>query len=126
MKRNMDLVRAILLTMDQHEHGFAPPGFTIAGYDDEVIGHHVYLMGQGELLVTVTTTVTTTAFGGSSPVAMPITITWKGHDFLDAVRNETVWSKVKIQLKDRGISLPFTLLQDLALKILAAHIGLNP
>jgi len=122
MKRNMELVRLILLAMDKHEHGFAPPDFTIAGYDQEVIGHHVWLMAQGDLI----TAVVTTAMGDPSPVAMPVTITWTGHDFLEAVRNDTVWSKVKTQLKDRGISLPFSLLQDLALKILAAHVGLKP
>jgi hypothetical protein len=122
MKRDMDLVRRILLAMDAYEHGYAPPGFTIAGYDQEVIGHHVWLMEQGKLI----TAVATTAMGDPSPVAIPLTITWAGHDFLEAVRNDSVWSRVKTELKDRGLSLPFTLLQDLALKILASHIGLPP
>jgi hypothetical protein len=122
MKRDMDLVRKILLAMDAHEHGFAPAGFTIAGYDQDVIGHHVWLMEQGKLL----TAATTTAYGGPSPTAVPLTITWAGHDFLDAVRNDSIWSKVKTQLKDHAITVPFALLQDLALKILAAHVGLPP
>lgn len=121
MKRDMDLVRRILLALDAYEHGFAPQGFTIAGYDQEVIGHHVWLMAQGHLLEAAVTT----AMGDQSPVAIPLTVTWTGHDFLDAVRNETVWSKVKTQLKDHAIALPFTLLQELALKTLAAHIGLK-
>ena len=40
MKRDMELVRAILLVMWAHPHGFAPTDFTVAGYDQEVIGHH--------------------------------------------------------------------------------------
>jgi hypothetical protein len=121
MKRNMELVRAILLAMDAHEHGVAPDGFTIAGYDDEVIGHHVWLMAQGQLVTAVVVTTQT----DRSPVAKPITLTWAGHDFLDAVRHDTIWAQVKTQLKDRGISLPFTLLEALARKMLAAHIGLE-
>jgi hypothetical protein len=58
-------------------------------------------------------------------VALPVTITWAGHDFLDAVRNDTVWAKVKTQLKDHSVTLPFVLLQALALKTLAAHMGLS-
>lgn len=121
MKRDMDLVRKILLAMDAYEHGFAPHDLTIPGYDQDVIGHHVWLMAEGKLV----TAATITATNSLSPIALPRTITWKGHDFLDAVRNESVWSKVKTQLKDHAISVPFALLQDLALKILAAHVGLQ-
>jgi hypothetical protein len=120
MKRDMDLVRKILLALEAYEHGYAPEGFTIAGYEQEVIGHHVWLMEQGDLL---TASATTTQRDGS-PVALPGTITWAGHDFLAAVRNDSVWAKVKTILKDKGISLPFTLLQQLALKILASQVGL--
>jgi hypothetical protein len=122
MKRDMDLVRKILLAMDAYEHGFAPHDLTIPGYDQEVIGHHVWLMAEGQLLTASTMTVS----NSESPIALPHTITWKGHDFLDAVRNDSIWSKVKIQLKDHAITVPFALLQDLALKILAAHVGLLP
>ncbi len=122
MKRDMDLVRQILIAMEAYEHGFPPADFTIAGYTQEVIGHHVWLMEQAHLI----TALVSTAYGDQSPNALPVTITWAGHDFLAAVRNDTVWAKVKTQLKDRGVALPFTLLQDLAIKILAAHIGLPP
>jgi hypothetical protein len=120
MKRDMDLVRRILLALEAYEHGYAPEGFTIVGYDQEVIGHHVWLMEQGDLLTASATTVQR----DGSPVALPGTITWDGHNFLDAVRSDTVWSKVKAVLKDKGISLPFTLLQELALKILKGQVGL--
>lgn len=118
----MDLVRQILIALEKHEHGFAPPDFTIAGYDQEVIRHHVWLMEQGHLL----TAIPTTGYSNGSPSASPLAITWTGHDFLAAVGNESVWSKVKTLAKDRMVTLPFTLLQALAVQILAGHIGLPP
>jgi Hypothetical protein (DUF2513) len=120
MKRDMELVRAILLAMEAHESGYAPSPFTIAGFDQGVIGHHVWLMEQGELV----TAVEMTAMNEASPIAIPLSITWKGHDFLDAVRTDKVWLKVKTELKDKGLSLPFALLQALALKIAANLAGL--
>jgi hypothetical protein len=33
---------------------------------------------------------------------------------------------VKTQLKHRAVTLPFTLVQDLAFKFVAAHVGLPP
>jgi hypothetical protein len=119
MKRDMELVRQILLALEAHASGAAPAPFTIAGYDQEVIGHHVYLMAQGELL----TAATFSAFG-ESPTAAPGSITWKGHEFLDATRNDKVWRQVRTVLKDKGLSLPFALVQELAIQIAKKLAGL--
>jgi len=121
MKRDMELVRAILLAMEASPHGFAPLPFTVAGYDQGVIEHHVWLMEQGQLV----TAEETTALGDASPLAMPLSITWRGHDFLDTVRTDRVWLKVKAELKDRAMSLPFELLTDLAMKIAKSYVGLD-
>ena len=40
MKRDMDLVRKILMVCADHEHGHAPRNLMIEGYSDEQIGHH--------------------------------------------------------------------------------------
>jgi uncharacterized protein DUF2513 len=119
MKRDMDLVRKILLALEAHASGAAPTPFTIVGYDQEMIGHHVYLMAQGDLV----TAAEVTAFG-ESPIAIPGTITWKGHEFLDATRSETVWRQVRTVLKDKGLSLPFALVQELAIQIAKKLAGL--
>jgi Hypothetical protein (DUF2513) len=99
MKRDMDLVRAILLAMEAHPFGYAPADFTIAGYDQDVIGHHCWLMAQGRLI----TADETSSHGDRSPLALPGAITWQGHEFLAAARNDRVWLKVKAELKDRGL-----------------------
>jgi hypothetical protein len=63
-----------------------------------------------------------TSQGDHSPISIPGAITWKGHDFIDTVRTEKVWSKVKTELKNRAITLPFSLVQDLAIKIAKSYI----
>lgn len=115
----MELVRQILLALEAHASGSAPSPFTIVGYDQEVIGYHVYLMAQGDLV----TAAAVTAFG-ESPIAIPGALTWKGHEFLDATRSETVWRQVRIVLKDKGLSLPFALVQELAIQIAKKLAGL--
>jgi hypothetical protein len=120
MKRDLELVRKILLAMEAHHHGFAPESFTVAGYDQDVIDHHVWLMEQGGLVTAVDSTVQQ----APSPTALPQSITWDGHEFLDAVRNDKVWLRLKADLKDRGLALPFSLVQSLALKIVATLAGL--
>ncbi len=119
MKRDLDLVRKIMLALEAYDHGYAPEGFTIAGYDDEVIGHHVWLMAQGGLLTALTSP------GEASPIAEPGSITWVGHEWLAVVRNERVWVTVRTEMKDRGLTLSFALMQELAIKIAKSFAGLD-
>jgi hypothetical protein len=120
MKRDLELVRAILLALEAADHGFAPHPFTVPGYDADTIGHHVWLMQQGGLL----TASTVVAMHDASPIAIPESITWQGHEFLAAVRNDTVWRKVKADVKDKGLAVPFSVIQTLALKIIEKLAGL--
>ena len=46
MKRDMDLVRKILLECEQQESGFPPEKLEIEGYSDAQLGYHVHLMGE--------------------------------------------------------------------------------
>ena len=121
MKRDLELVRKILLVMEAHDAGFAPQPFTVAGYDQDLVDHHVWLMAQGDLV----TAVDTTSMGDAGPGAIPLSITWAGHEFLDTVRNDRVWIKLRTELKDRAITLPFTVFQDLALKIVKSLAGVD-
>ena len=91
MKRDMDLVRKILMTCADHEHGCAPQDLTIEGYSEEEIGHHVYLMMQAGLVKGADVT----TMSSDSPEAIVTSVTWAGHEFLEASRDEGLWSKAK-------------------------------
>jgi hypothetical protein len=45
-------------------------------------------------------------------------LTWAGHDFLDAARNDTVWRTAKEKILKPGVSWTFDLLKE-TLKALA-------
>src|SRR3990170_5270158 len=91
MKRDMDLVRKILMVCADHPHGFAPRELKIEGYSEEQIGDHVYLMTQAGLVKGADVTTR----GSDSPEAVVSSITWEGHEFLEASRDEGLWSKAK-------------------------------
>ena len=76
MERDMDLVRKILITLAEHPHGHAPELLEIEGYDQETIDYHVFQMGDGGLLRTSTTT----HLRSTSPSAIALGLTSKGHD----------------------------------------------
>lgn len=99
MKRDMELVRAILLALEAVTEGQRIPNpLTVEGYSEQAIGHHVYLMGQAGLLEVADIT----AMDSLSSQALPIEITWAGHDFIDTMRSQEVWEQTKQALKAAG------------------------
>jgi hypothetical protein len=91
MKRDMNLVREILLWAENQEHGYVDTNPSIEGYTEEQIGYHVYLMYQAGLV----NASDTTSMGDKSPNALLLALSWLGHEFLDAAKDETIWSKAK-------------------------------
>jgi len=98
MKLDMDLVRKILITLEEQPHGFFCQTLTIDGFSAEQIGYHVTLMGEAGLL----NAIDMTSMDSQSPEAMPQRLTWQGHQFLNACRDEGRWTKAKTIFKDAG------------------------
>jgi hypothetical protein len=119
MKRDMDLCRQILLRVEAMPANGPGGVIDVPGYASEDINYQVKLMAQHNLLEAVD-------LSGNGPLEWHVvSMTWDGHDFLDATRNDTIWKKVKTEMKDRGVALTFELTKALAVKYLTAQIGLN-
>ena len=102
MKRDMDLIRAMVLAIEAQEHGFAST-IEVSGYTPEQINYHAYLLGEAGLarVIDVTT------HGDESPEAIVVNLTWAGHEFLDSIRENNIWNEAKDKItKVGGASLP--------------------
>jgi len=119
MRRNFDLVRGILLKLEQHEHGSAPRRLQVEGYTDEQVGFHVHLMGQADLLEVEDSTTTVS----QSPAALPLAITWAGYEFLEASRQDTVWRGAKKRLMDAGAGFSLELLKTVLMDLSKRALG---
>ena len=42
-------------------------------------------------------------------------LTWEGHDFLDAIRSDTVWNKTKTLLKEKTLGMSFNIIKKIAI-----------
>ena len=74
---------------------------TIPGYGEEQIGYHAVLMIEAELACGFNAT----PWESRSPSAHLTRLTWKGHEFLDASREEGRWEKAKqIAAKAGGVT----------------------
>ena len=121
VQRDMDLIRQILSKIEDHSGGFAPRNFEIEGdYSAAQIGYHVWLLGDAGLIKA--TDVTT--HGSESPRAIPVNLTWEGHDFIAAARNDTVWSHAKEKAKSVGGSLSFAVFKQLLDSLVKHQLGI--
>lgn len=50
MKRDMDLVRKILMALEDNPTGYFKDEMTIDGYTEEDVGYHCYLLLQAGLV----------------------------------------------------------------------------
>lgn len=114
MKRDMDLIRAMLLAVESDEHGFAPK-IEIPGYTKEQINYHACLLEEAGLAKAIDVTTA----GSKSPEAMVTRLTWTGHEFLDSARENQIWNQAKDIISKIGgasIQIWVALLTDLIKK----------
>lgn len=98
MKRNMDLIRAILIRLEEHEHGYAPRGLEIPGFTEEEIGYHCFLLNDAGLI----NADDDMGAGSPSPSSIPMNLTWSGHEFIVNAKNENIWGQAKEAVKKLG------------------------
>ena len=88
--------------------------------EEEVDYHCIILIDAGLLKGTYSRT-----FGGKYHVLVE-RLTPDGHEYIDALRNEAVFSEVQKQLSARNLaSIPLDILLKLAQKVVNQMVGLN-
>ena len=115
MKRDMELVRNILLAIEEQYIDVALYDLEVEGYDFKTIAYHCKILYDAELINDYKGLFAENElqnFGVGS-------LTWEGHEFLDKIRDDTVWGKTKETMKDKGI--PFGL--DAVKQISSAIVG---
>ena len=103
MKRDMDLIRLLML---EAESGEKPP--ELSSYDDDTICGHVALLLDAGFI-------DGKAFAGSDGVirrAIIKRLTWTGHEFLDASRDPTLWQQAKDKVLKPGASWTLAVLME--------------
>jgi hypothetical protein len=106
MKRDMDLVRAILIEIEKAPFEGRLIDVEVAGRTEDEISYHVLLMQEAGLVDAID-------LSDMKRICWkPKRLTDSGHEFLEAARNDTMWAKAK----DKVMSTTGTLTLE-ALKI---------
>ncbi|EIU6794116.1 DUF2513 domain-containing protein [Vibrio parahaemolyticus] len=121
MKRDMELIRKLLLTMEEN-----PRQLEVEGYDKNQVKYHALLLIEaGFLDGNVSDTLANTSV---VPSFVSVNrLTWDGHEFVDNIRKEEVWNTIKTEFKDASISTVFSigkqLTENYAKKKLSSLLG---
>lgn len=107
MKRDMELVRAILNEIEEKAEPTARnKKISIDGYDDAMVDAHVELLIEADLIKG------TVLRGGNGLIgSMVERLTWNGHEFVNVSRDKN-WKKAKDSLLKHGVSITFDLLLE--------------
>lgn len=98
MKRDMELVRRILLAVEKHgEVDSDSPPEELRDVPSEVLGGHILIVIERGLVKGLTL-----GSHGTPAAAVATRLLWEGHDFLADARSDTVWQKTMGFVRERG------------------------
>lgn len=121
MKRNMNLVRDILLSVEEvttpnvkwmYRYGDSVPQ-SLAKYSQEEVEYHVSLCEESGLICGVA------IYNGGLWIDVS-DLTPAGHDFLSNIRDDAIWKKVFGSVKSASLGV----FVDLAEKVVRSQFGL--
>lgn len=121
MKRDLELVRGILLDVESDESGTPFNGFSFEGKTDREIAEHVALLAEAGYL---DASIVEDEMGMPSAFVVR-RLTWQGHEFLANAKNESVWNKVKNQVGDKATTISMTVMNALLAKATKEFFGLT-
>lgn len=119
MKRDLDLVRQVLLQVEALPAG-PPAQYRTSEIDDPVLLAHFELVIAAGLV----NGKIARSQGTRGDVISISGLTWEGHEWIEMVRSQTVWNEIKSTLLQHGGALTYELTKAVARRILRARLGL--
>lgn len=120
MTRDMNLIRELLLAIERFPTGYGAE-LEIEGHSETEIGYHLKLLWEAKFIEGIDVT----TMGDDGPRVLPQRLTWEGHDFLDAIRDDRVWKKVGDKLGEVGGQSALAIVKELALTTARTYLGLQ-
>lgn len=120
MKRDMDLIRKILLAIEESPEGWAPR-LEIENYSDVAIGYHAYLLIDAGLAHRDDAT----PMGSEAPEGLITHLTWEGHEFAEAARDDNRWNQAMGVVAEKGGDVTLDVMKQLLVSLMRGSLGLS-
>lgn len=116
MKRDMELCRKILFKIEKEYVDTALIDLKIDGYTTEEVADHCKLLYEAGLVSDYKSQYA----NGHIYIFNVGSLTWEGHDFLDKIREDTVWHKTKEVITKKGLPMVLKVVESIASTIIAS------
>ena len=115
MKRDIELICLLLLLYEGEE-----PKPDLSAYSEEQRVYHSALLIEAKLADSSILP----DQNGYPRGTVVLRLTWDGHEFLDAARNQSAWNRIRKKAVAAGVSLTFPVLKALLTHYIQDKVGL--
>jgi hypothetical protein len=115
MKRDMDLIRLLLLDIEGDEKT------DLSGFSKEQLNYHKALLIEAGLVQGAIAN----DGGGNIAAVKTIRLTWDGHEFLSAARNNSIWNKAKEAISKANLAITVPILKELLTILVKEQLGIK-
>jgi len=119
MKREMDLIREILLAIEAHPESNAYDlNLSFADHSEDEVSYHCRLLVDAKLID-----------ADCSGIVGPFDLweikglTWAGHEFLEASRDDSRWNKAKKIISEKTGSFSFEILKSILMDLMKGAVS---
>lgn len=120
MKRDMDMVRSILLAVEANPTDEPMREIDVPECSQDELVYHLSLVYDAGFINALT------SGGLKGGHIAPLSLTWSGHEYLEVIRDNAIWSKTKKTIKEKGGALSFELIKSVAMQYAKSKLGLSP
>lgn len=117
MQRDMDLVRKILFYIEDNYQAGQQwiRKIEIADYSKEVIVEHLKLIYEADLVQDFKIQ----EYRHRGPIYKVSNLSNQGYDFLDKIREDTIWNKTKSVIKENGLPLVISVIKEVSSTVIS-------
>jgi hypothetical protein len=120
--RNWDTVRAILLKLEAAQTAHTVLTLDqVDGIDPHEVGYHMMLLKEAGLIEA--NIMKSSSGDGAIAIALARKLTWEGHEFLDKIRDPSMWGKIKAKVAEKSLDLTFDAIKAAAAVLIKAALS---
>ena len=119
MKRDMELIRRILLEIETNDQVKLPD------IPADLLAHHILLLNEEGLIKGLVAAECLNGPPILQQLMSYVRLTSKGHDFLGSIRDESVWKKTKEKFAEVGGGISVSLVMTIATEYVKEKLGIK-
>lgn len=119
MQRDMELIRKILFKIEETVDNVTKYNLEIEGYAMKEVAYHCSVLHEGGYIHTCNV-----QYADNEVYSFSVgRLTWEGHDFLDKIREDTIWNKTKSVIRKKGLPFVFEIVKNVSTEVITEIIN---